>query len=165
MAAAWQRLPVWELLASLSVLLAWSLQVIYDHPDAFSLDKPLNDDNVTEIVRLSLAFLTQSDSPKVATVRMQEAFDTAYFGGLKQLDDSDAARLAKLRELEVCAMLCVLLSCARVLPPVQPRVPAVLDRDSLLLPVCARSQSLVPHPRSLTTLTVERRCTGRSIRM
>ena len=37
----------------------------------------------------------------MATVRMQEAFDTAYFGGLRVLDESDAARLAKLRELEV----------------------------------------------------------------
>jgi hypothetical protein len=84
-------------------------QIIYDNPEKFPLDRPLTDDSVAEIVAASLRFLSQSDAPRVVTIRMQEAFDTSYFGMRKRLEDTRMTRESKLAELEVtraCASRC-----------------------------------------------------------
>ena len=78
---------------------------MYDHPERFRLDKPLDSESTEELVRLATDFLQQKDSPSLETVCMQVAFDSVYFRNHTELEAAISAKRAKLQEIEadVCS--------------------------------------------------------------
>ena len=81
------------------------VQVVYDHPERFRLDKPLTDGAVDELVRLSTDFLQQKDSPSLETVCMQVAFDSSYFRNHTELETAASNKRQRLQDIEaeVCS--------------------------------------------------------------
>lgn len=76
-------------------------QIIYDNPDKYNLDRAIADADVKDLVDGAVGFLCQEGSPQLDTVRMQVAFDSAYYGSQKKLDDSYETRDNKLAEFQV----------------------------------------------------------------
>ncbi len=77
--------------------------MIYDNPERFNLDKAVSDADLRSLVDGAVGFLCQEDSPQLETVRMQAAFDTAYYGSQRKLEETAEAKDAKLADYQVCA--------------------------------------------------------------
>ena len=77
--------------------------MIYDNPERFNLDKAVSDADLCSLVDGAVGFLCQEDSPQLETVRMQAAFDTAYYGSQRKLEETAEAKDAKLADYQVCA--------------------------------------------------------------
>lgn len=74
-------------------------QVVHENEDRFQLDKPMTEDDVEELVRLSMAKLEDADAPSMQTIRMQVEFDDAYVR-----DEDEAAEARKWRDKRLRAL-------------------------------------------------------------
>jgi len=82
-----QNLEVSETLAAFM-----ARAVILDRPERFTPDKPLDEEDVKALIDICVDRLKQQDSPDLETVRLQVAYDTAYFTECNNIDKASTAR-------------------------------------------------------------------------
>jgi len=82
-----QNLEVSETLAAFM-----ARAVILDRPERFTPDKPLDEEDVKALIDICVDRLKQQDSPDLETVRLQVAYDTAYFTECNNIDKASTGK-------------------------------------------------------------------------
>ena len=96
-----RRIPVNDMLAAFV-----AKTVILESPERFQLDRPLQAQDVEELVGLAVERLSKEDDPALETLRMQVAFDAAYVQRQEALEKERAAakRSYSVIEQSICAL-------------------------------------------------------------
>ena len=125
------------------VLAAFIARTILEgNADKFSPEKELTDEEINNLIFLSINRLTERDSPALETVKMQVGFDSMYVKFEEELEAERRARDARRKELQ------------RIIISVKPRGSSdfetltALYRQifTFLLQARVRARCFPPHP-------------------
>ena len=64
------------------------------------MDKDMTEDDMPERVRLSVARMSEVDSPSLETIKMQVAFDTAYVQNEEKIEKAKTIKDTQLKEMQ-----------------------------------------------------------------
>ena len=67
---------------------------------SFALEKDLEDEDVNNVINMSIERILERDSPSLETIKMQVAFDSSHVANEERLANERAATVAKRREFQ-----------------------------------------------------------------
>lgn len=74
--------------------------VINENTSQFRMDKDMTEDDMQELVRLSVERMSEVDSPSLETIKMQVAFDTAYVQNEEKIEKAKNIKDSQLKEMQ-----------------------------------------------------------------
>jgi hypothetical protein len=74
--------------------------VINENTSQFRMDKDMTEDDMQELVRLSVERMSEVDSPSLETIKMQVAFDTAYVQNEEKIEKAKTIKDTQLKEMQ-----------------------------------------------------------------